>query len=402
MIGSRRREVLSALLCALLLLVSLPLDSGAAAVYQSHILSGSDYSGQGLPYTSEELQALVAPVALYPDALLAQTVIGATYPDQILAANLWLQQNKDLTGAAMLQAVNAQPWDPSIKGLTQFPTVVSMMAQNLVWTSQLGEAYDNQQTAVMVAIQVLRAKAKAAGNLKSTPQVILATPTGDIISLQPQNPLMVYVPQFDPGTVYGGPMQTPGFTSGNAGVNGIAYGSGEPVSGSAGSDWGWSNWDCNWFQGVADYRSYPYYGNHAWRGGYYGGYVYYGNHPYHNDPTRPFSSQAGASAPAQPVTAAGSKRTFAVLGTTEPPRAVEGFNAWAREGGGWASLDDIRGWSQTDANGNLTAFSSWDSQAGPAFATGGWGDRSASYYGWSLKGGNSGWGIGGRSSGLHW
>lgn len=403
MIGSRRREVISLSVCVLLLLASLPLDSGAAAVYQSNILSGSDYSGQGLPYTAEELQALVAPIALYPDALLAQALIGATFPDQILAADIWLQQNKELTGTGLLQAVNAQPWDPSIKALAQFPSVMSAMAQNLLWTSQLGEAYDNQQSATMGAVQGLRAKARTAGNLKSTPQTILATPTGDIITLQPQNPLMVYVPQYNPATVYGSPMPTPGYKSAEAGSNGVSYGPGVPISGSASTDWGWSNWDCNWFHGVADYRSYPYYGNHVWRGGYYGGYVYYGNHPYHNDPNRPFSSQA--STPVQPalVSASGVKHMFAVSGTTtEPPRAVEGFNTWAREGGGWASLDDIRGWAPNDANGRLTAFSSWDTQAGPAFATGGWGDRSASYYGWSIKGGNSGWGIGGRSSGLHW
>ena len=110
----------------------------------------------------------MAPIALYPDALVAQILSAATFPDQVAVANNWLQQNKSLTGSALMKAVNGQTWDPSVKALTQFPSVLNNMAQNLAWTSQLGEAYHNQQADVMTAVQTLRAQAKAAGNLKST------------------------------------------------------------------------------------------------------------------------------------------------------------------------------------------------------------------------------------------
>src|SRR5262249_44651346 len=123
------------------------------------------------PMNTHELQALVAPIALYPDQLVAQVLAAATFPDQVAVANYWLQQNKSLTGEALMQAVNRQSWDASVKALTQFPSVLDNMAKNLNWTSTLGEAYHNQPSEVMTAIQKLRAQAKAAGNLKSGPQI---------------------------------------------------------------------------------------------------------------------------------------------------------------------------------------------------------------------------------------
>src|SRR5271155_4918655 len=135
------------------------------------------YSGQGVPETSEELQSLVAPIALYPDALVAQILGAATFPDQIAVASYWLQQNKNLTGSALMQAVDKQSWDPSVKALTQFPTVLNNMAQNISWTSQLGDAYHNQQSEVMAAVQGLRKQAQTAGNLKTTPQQTVTTET---------------------------------------------------------------------------------------------------------------------------------------------------------------------------------------------------------------------------------
>src|SRR5215469_1162018 len=310
MILCRRRQLLSFVLCFALLLIAVPSDTGAAAIFQSAALSGSDYSGQGLPLTSEELQSLVAPVALYPDPLLAQVLIGATFPDQVLAANLWLSQNKTVTPSALFQAVNPQPWDPSIKGLTQFPQVLNNMAQNLIWTSQLGEAYHNQQSPVMAAIQLLRAKAKTEENIKTSTQLLVAQPTGDIVTLQPGNPLVVYVPRYNPALIYGIAIKTPNYnpTDPVAG-NGLSFESGVALSAGASSDWGWANWACNWYHGVADYKSYPYYGNHAWHGGYYGGYVLYGNHPYHNDANRPFSSQAKQNAETQGSTSVSANAT---------------------------------------------------------------------------------------------
>src|SRR5262249_20384937 len=126
---------------------------------------------QATPMSDSELKALVAPIALYPDKLVAVVLAAATFPDQVAIADYWLQQHQSLTGNAMMQAVNGQSWDASVKALTQFPSVLGNMAKSLSWTSQLGEAYHDQKTEVMTAIQTLRAQAKAAGNLKSTPQL---------------------------------------------------------------------------------------------------------------------------------------------------------------------------------------------------------------------------------------
>src|ERR1700721_3042017 len=142
-----------------------------AAVGQQPAPQSTGYSGQGAPLSANELQQLVAPIALYPDALVAQILGATTFPDQIAYANAWLQQNKNLSGTTLMQAVDAQSLDPSVKALTQFPLVLNNLAGNLSWTSALGEAYHTQTADVMSAVQVLRAKAYAAGNLKSGSQI---------------------------------------------------------------------------------------------------------------------------------------------------------------------------------------------------------------------------------------
>ncbi len=171
------KKVLSVVLGLGLVVFTMPRGSGAVMFYQaqppapgSSTAPASGYSGQGAPMSAQELQSLVAPIALYPDALVAQILSAATFPDQVAVADNWLQQNKNLTGSALGQAVNGQTWDPSVKALTQFPSVLHNLAQTLAWTSHWGEAYHNQASDVMTAVQTLRAQAKAAGNLKSTPQ----------------------------------------------------------------------------------------------------------------------------------------------------------------------------------------------------------------------------------------
>src|SRR5215468_7273732 len=120
---------------------------------------------ESAPQTVSQLQALVAPIALYPDSLVAQVLTASTFPDQVAIADYWMQENKSLTGSALMQSVDQQSWNASVKALTEFPSVLHNMATNLSWTSSLGEAYHNQQTEVMSAIQTLRAQAQAAGNL---------------------------------------------------------------------------------------------------------------------------------------------------------------------------------------------------------------------------------------------
>src|SRR5260370_1073471 len=125
---------------------------------------------QALEQSSDQLQQLVAPIALYPDTLIAQILPAATYPDQIVEAEQWIEQHKDLTGEALAKEVDKQSWDASVKALTQFPAVLANMSQNLAWTSELGDAYVNQQQNLTQAIQTMRQRAKQAGHLKNTPQ----------------------------------------------------------------------------------------------------------------------------------------------------------------------------------------------------------------------------------------
>jgi hypothetical protein len=162
--------------------------------------------------TADQLDALVAPIALYPDALVAQVLGAAAAPDQVSAAALWLAQNNSLTGTALAQAVNQQTWDPSIKALTQFPDVLNNLAGNLGWTSELGQAFQNQQSDVMAAVQVMRAKAQAAGTLQSTPQIKVVQQSPQTIVIQPADPDVVYVPQYNPTVVYGTPYVVPLYT----------------------------------------------------------------------------------------------------------------------------------------------------------------------------------------------
>jgi hypothetical protein len=120
--------------------------------------------------TADQLYQLVAPIALFPDNLLAQVLAASTYPDQVSAAYQWLQQNSRLKGQQLLQTIDQQSWDASVKGLTQFPDVLQQMATNLSWTSALGDAYYNIPQSVMNAVQVMRQRAYQAGNLKTTQQ----------------------------------------------------------------------------------------------------------------------------------------------------------------------------------------------------------------------------------------
>jgi hypothetical protein len=154
------------------------------------------------PQTPEQLQQLVAPIALYPDALVAQVLAASTYPDEVDAASQWLEDQKGLQGQALAQAVDKQSWDPSVKSLTEFPSVLGNMAKNLSWTSSLGDAYTNQEDDVMDAVQVMRQRARDAGNLQSNTQQNVRT-EGSTIYIEPTEPDVVYVPQYNPWYAYG-------------------------------------------------------------------------------------------------------------------------------------------------------------------------------------------------------
>jgi hypothetical protein len=217
------------------------------------------------PYTQEspeQLQQLVAPIALYPDSLVAQILAASTFPDQVVEADRWVQENPNLKGDALGQAVDQQPWDPSVKALTAFPSVLGNMDKNLSWTSSLGDAYYNQQQDVMDAIQVMRQRAERAGQLRTTPQQVVTT-EGATVIVQPANPEVVYVPAYDPWLVYGSPIMAwpgwypyPGIWYGGPY---LSFGIGFGVGFFGGFGWGWPHWGFDWHNHYAIYNHARYY-----------------------------------------------------------------------------------------------------------------------------------------------
>jgi len=207
---------------------------------------------QAAQQSPDQLQQIVAPIALYPDTLIAQILPAATYPEQIVDAQRWLQQHKDLTGDSLAKEVDQQAWDPGVKALTQFPAVLANMNQNLAWTSELGDAYINQRPELTQAIQTMRQRAKRAGNLQTTDQEKVSTHGQDIV-IQPASTEVVYVPEYNPWLVYGDPLAIfpgwypyPGlFLEGP----GIAFGLGFGVGFFGGFGWGWGHWGFDWHGG---------------------------------------------------------------------------------------------------------------------------------------------------------
>jgi hypothetical protein len=174
----------------LAVLLSIQITTAPSFILGASETPGADTGGatEAAPMNSSELQALLAPIALYPDALVAQVLSAATFPDQVAIADYWLQQHKNLSGQGLMRSVNEQSWDASVKALTEFPSVLNNMAKNLSWTSSLGEAYHNQRSEVLEAVQTLRGKAKAAGNLKSGSEITVVQQTPQTIVIQPSNP----------------------------------------------------------------------------------------------------------------------------------------------------------------------------------------------------------------------
>jgi len=266
-----------------MVLTSLPQNLMAAQDAQAPAQDAqAAQTSQAPPYTQqtpEQLQQLVAPIALYPDSLVAQVLAASTFPEQVVEADRWVQAHSDLQGDALGQAVDQQPWDPSVKALAAFPSVLGNMDKNLSWTSSLGDAYYNQQQDVMNAVQVMRRRARSAGNLKSTPQQTVSTDgADDDIAIQPASPEVVYVPAYNPWLVYGGPIVAwpgwypyPGIWFGGPY---LSFGIGFGIGWYGGFGWGWGHWGFNWHGGYAIYNHGRYYsGSRTFynRGAYYRG-----------------------------------------------------------------------------------------------------------------------------------
>jgi hypothetical protein len=227
---------------------------------QSQSSNGQAYTTQ----TPEQLQQLVAPIALYPDSLVAQILAATTFPAEVVEADRWVQAHPDLKGDDLAKAVDQMTWDPSVKALTGFPSVLGNMDKNISWTSSLGDAYYNQQQDVMDAIQVMRQKAQDSGNLKTTPQQTVQT-QGTTIVIQPADPQIVYVPAYNPWVVYGGPIVAwpgwypyPGIWWGGGG---FSWGVGFGIGWYGGFGWGWNSWGFNWQNRVVVYNHNTYISN---------------------------------------------------------------------------------------------------------------------------------------------
>ena len=221
--------------------------------------TGQVYSQQGYgqapapaqPLNAAQLEQLVAPIALYPDALVAQVLAASTYPGQVADADHWRQAQPNASPDQIVAGADAQNWDPSVKALTAFPLVLERMDRNLPWTADLGNAYYNQPQDVLEAVQVMRRRAQAAGTLQSTPQQAVQYDRG-YIQLMPVDPQVVYIPSYDPWTVYGEQVSPyPGFSLLGAvqsflGSSPIHYGLGIAMSAFSHSPWGWLAWGLNW------------------------------------------------------------------------------------------------------------------------------------------------------------
>jgi Protein of unknown function (DUF3300) len=332
---------------------------------------------QPAPLSADQLQALVAPIALYPDALVAQVLGAATFPDQVTAANDWLTQNKSLTGENLMKAVDKQPWDPSVKALTQFASVLDNMAKNLTWTSSLGEAYHNQAADVMAAVQALRAKAKAAGNLQSGSQITVIQQAPQTIVIQPTNPQVIYVPQYNPTVVYGAPVTTPGYSTTAVVTTAVlAFGIGIAIGAAMNNNyyWGYSSWNCNWHSSTVVYRSSVYYGNSAWHGGVYGSSVTaYGPYGAARAGTAYNSNTGTYARGAQTVTPYG-KQTVAQgynPNTGAYAATHQASNAYGQYGSSVVSKNGNTAYTQHQTTANGTVATAQTSQGGSAAAASG-------------------------------
>ena len=244
--------------------------------------------------TPDQLDDLVAPIALYPDPLLSQVLVASTYPLEVVEASQWLQQNRNLSGQQLVDAARRQNWDPSVQALVAFPDVLNRLASDVTWTTDLGNAFLAQQDDVMNAVQNMRAQARASGRLYSTPQQTVETQTQNgrtVIEIVPANPQVIYVPVYNPEYIWGPPVwgYYPPLYYPAVGF-GFGFGNGIYIGAFFGG-WGWGGWGGwgwapNWFNcsiGL-NFGFFNHYGfREYYRGGYgfRGGYGVWTHDPYH-------------------------------------------------------------------------------------------------------------------------
>jgi len=259
-IGQWTRQGLAVVLSALMIMIPMGLGEAfgqsvpmppPAAEPAPPVADGAQPVPQGQPLSAEQLDQLVAPIALYPDALVAQVLAASTYPTQVVEADRWRQSQGDVPAEQIAAGAENHNWDPSVKALTAFPTVLAQMDRNLQWTTDLGNAYYNQPQDVMDSVQAMRQKAQTAGQLRSTPQQVVSNTDG-AITIAPANPTVVYVPVYNPWTIYGAPFPMyPGYYYGPPpgifwGGLAIGFGVGIGIGLFANWGWGWGHWGLGW------------------------------------------------------------------------------------------------------------------------------------------------------------
>src|SRR4051794_13307749 len=230
------------ILCSLGM-VSLGQSSAVAQQSPPATATTAAATDQAPKISNAQLDSLVAPIALFPDQLLAQTLAASTYPLEMIQLQQWMDKNKNLKDKALADAVAKQPWDPSVQAMAAFPDVIQRLAGNVQWTTDLGNAFLAQQSDVMDAAQRMRAKAEGKGTLKSSAQQKVESKNEggkDVIVIEQADPQVVYVPSYDPAVVYGEPeypyypYQYPGYYPGM----GLAWGAGMILGAAWANKWG--------------------------------------------------------------------------------------------------------------------------------------------------------------------
>jgi hypothetical protein len=252
-----RRKLLSATIrCLLVIVCTIVIIPGDALAYMpsSHWAQAASPQAQAVKIPPDQLDSLVAPIALYPDPMLAQTLAASTYPLELIQLQQWLAKNPGLKDKALADAAMKQPWDPSVQAMAALPEVVKRLADDIQWTTDLGNAFLAQQSDVMDAVQRMRKKAKDTGNLKSSEQQKVETKvieSKSVIVVEQANPQVVYVPSYDPVVVYGPPIYPyPPIYYPPAGYYAagmaISFGVGMMMGAAWGGGWGWgAGWGGN-------------------------------------------------------------------------------------------------------------------------------------------------------------
>jgi hypothetical protein len=399
----------TALVCAVIIL---PCNLALGAMQQTPsanaTTSQNSSSAPDVKLSNDQLDSLVAPIALYPDPLLAQTLVACTYPLEIVQLQQWLEKNKNLKDKALTDAVQKQNWDPSIQAMAPFPDLVKLLSTNIKWTDELGNAFLAQQSDVMDAVQRMRAKAVEKGALKSNEQQKVETKTVEsktVVVVQPAKTEVVYVPSYDPVAVWGAPyypyppVAYPAYYP-VAGMM-LSFGVGVAMGAAWGGGWGWNaGWGGN--NDININRNNTFVNNSNRAGNRYGGAngrwqhnpAHRGGAPYANRSTaNRYGGAARGDAMSQRQTAARQSQRQAGAGTSQFRGGSSGANASAQGlnrgsgGGGGERIGNRQVSSGGGGSRSSSAFSGGGSSRSAAGASSARGASSMGRGGGGFRGG---------------